>query len=285
MKNKKVKIFIMLMLLIFTLGGIKAKAYEGMPSGYRPLATTDQGKIFGNNLESTIYFDMLAPATDRDYMLFNNGRGIFDQADTGNYVYGIDKGGEQYDIITLTIYNEYLDEIYATSLGEVIGRIVSVQISGNNTIYVKDRVEVLDYTLTYNTNGGNSIAQATHITEIPSLPTPTKTDHIFKGWYYDNNSFKYGVMKGDEMTQNMTIYAKWSSTTEEAYNQGYQDGLKDAEQMGSGEVSAWFISTVLASFALLNFEIFPGIQLGYLLFIPLMFGLFFWFLKMIRGDK
>lgn len=160
-----------------------------------------------------------------------------------------------------------------------------MQISGNNTIYVKDRVEVLDYTLTYNTNGGNSIAQATHITEIPSLPTPTKTDHIFKGWYYDDYNFKYGVMKGDEMTQNMTIYAKWSSTTEEAYNQGYEDGLKDAGQMGSGAVSAWFVSTVLASFALLNFEIFPGIQLGYLLFIPLMFGLFFWFLKMIRGDK
>lgn len=285
MKNKKVKIFIMLMLLMFTLGGIKAKAYADLPSGYRPIAKTDEGKIFGNHLESTIYFDYLAPATDRDYMKLNNNKGIFDQADTGNYVYGIDKGGEQYDIITLTIFNEYADETYATSLGDIIGRIVSVQISGNDTIYVKDRVEVLDYTLTYNTNGGNSIAQATHITEIPSLPTPTKPDHIFKGWYYDNYNYKYGVMEGDEITQDMTIYAKWSSTTEEAYDQGYQDGLKDAEQMGSGEVSAWFISTVLASFALLNFEIFPGIQLGYLLFIPLMFGLFFWFLKMIRGDK
>lgn len=123
MKNKKVKIFIMLMLLIFTLGGIKAKAYNDMPSGYRPLATTDVDKIFGNHLETTIYFDMLAPATDRDYLKLNTNWEIFTQTGTGDYIYGINKGGEQVDVVKLTIYNEYADEINATSLEDMAGRI------------------------------------------------------------------------------------------------------------------------------------------------------------------
>lgn len=69
-----------------------------------------------------------------------------------------------------------------------------------------------DYTITYNTNGGNSIAQKTYTIETATfdLPTPTRTGYTFAGWYDNAN------LTGNKVTQvakgstgNKTFYADW----------------------------------------------------------------------------
>lgn len=79
------------------------------------------------------------------------------------------------------------------------------------TLYAK--WTATNYTITYNTNGGNSIAQKNYTIETATfdLPTPTKTGHTFAGWYDNEN------LTGNKVTQvakgstgNKTFYAAWT---------------------------------------------------------------------------
>ncbi len=74
----------------------------------------------------------------------------------------------------------------------------------------------INYTIKYNTNGGNSIADKTYTIETAtfSLPTPTKTGYTFAGWY-DNSG-----LTGNTITQitkgttgDKNLYAKWTANT------------------------------------------------------------------------
>ena len=84
-------------------------------------------------------------------------------------------------------------------------------IAENSTLYAK--WTATNYTITYNTNGGNSIAQKTYTIETATfdLPTPKKTGHTFAGWYDNEN------LTGNKVTQvakgstgNKTFYAAWT---------------------------------------------------------------------------
>ena len=79
------------------------------------------------------------------------------------------------------------------------------------TLYAK--WTATNYTITYNTNGGNSIAQKTYTIETATfdLPTPTRTGYTFAGWYDNEN------LTGNKVTQvakgstgNKTFYAAWT---------------------------------------------------------------------------
>ena len=79
------------------------------------------------------------------------------------------------------------------------------------TLYAKWTAN--NYTITYNTNGGNSIAQKTYTIETATfdLPTPTRTGYTFAGWYDNAN------LTGNKVTQvakgstgNKTFYAAWT---------------------------------------------------------------------------
>ena len=79
------------------------------------------------------------------------------------------------------------------------------------TLYAK--WTATNYTITYNTNGGNSIAQKTYTIETATfdLPTPTRTGYTFAGWYDNAN------LTGNKVTQvakgstgNKTFYAAWT---------------------------------------------------------------------------
>ena len=69
-----------------------------------------------------------------------------------------------------------------------------------------------NFTLTYNTNGGNVIESVNEIMYIPLLPIPVKSGYIFDGWYYDDGTFLLPVDYGDEFDDDITIYAKWRNT-------------------------------------------------------------------------
>jgi len=80
--------------------------------------------------------------------------------------------------------------------------------SMNLTLYAKWLIN--QYTITFNTNGGNSIQSQTHYYNARFLiPNPTRVGHSFAGWYTDvglTQAFTLNNMPA----QNLTLYAKWT---------------------------------------------------------------------------
>jgi uncharacterized repeat protein (TIGR02543 family) len=78
----------------------------------------------------------------------------------------------------------------------------------NMTLYAKWSVN--QYTITFNTNGGNSIQTKTKVYNASlSIPMPTRVGHSFAGWFTDvglTQAFTYTIMPA----QNLTLYAKWA---------------------------------------------------------------------------
>lgn len=98
----------------------------------------------------------------------------------------------------------------------------------------------IDYTITFNTNGGNQInpIQATY-QQVISLPAePTKTNYEFEGWYTNSNlTIPFDPSQG--ILENITLYAKWSvipydialitdtgHVNDGAYNQAAWEGIE-----------------------------------------------------------
>jgi len=82
-------------------------------------------------------------------------------------------------------------------------------ITGNLTLYAK-----WDYVrnITYEANGGtvNPSSPTTFCTgDILSIPTPTKTDMIFNGWYLDKEFRTYFNGDTSNIRRNITLYASW----------------------------------------------------------------------------
>jgi uncharacterized repeat protein (TIGR02543 family) len=65
------------------------------------------------------------------------------------------------------------------------------------------------YTITYNSNGGSSVSQATGVTTLPStLPTTTKAGYTFVAWYIDS-ALTTRAVAGATIEEDTTLYAKW----------------------------------------------------------------------------
>lgn len=72
------------------------------------------------------------------------------------------------------------------------------------------------YTVTFNTNGGNSVndIQVTYHSTYENLPTPTRTGYAFLGWYSDS-ALTNKIEKTTQVTtaSNHILYAKWQVNT------------------------------------------------------------------------
>lgn len=75
------------------------------------------------------------------------------------------------------------------------------------TLYAKWELNI--YTITYNSNGGSSVSQATGVTALPStLPTTTKAGYTFVAWYIDS-ALTTRAVAGATIEEDTTLYAKW----------------------------------------------------------------------------
>lgn len=92
---------------------------------------------------------------------------------------------------------------------------VTVRFKGKEGTLYTARECVLDYTvnavISFNTNGGDAILTQRHATAF-DLPTPTKTDYLFAGWYTDEG-LTTPAANPYTPTENTTFYAKWVSST------------------------------------------------------------------------
>lgn len=83
------------------------------------------------------------------------------------------------------------------------------------TLYAKwSAVAETTYTITFNTDGGNTVASQTRVSgaTFGSLPTPVKSGFTFDGWFLDLNKTQ-AVVTSSPVIANVTLYAKWTAVT------------------------------------------------------------------------
>ncbi len=75
------------------------------------------------------------------------------------------------------------------------------------------------YTVTFNPNGGSfsdpsdATKQVEENTAVGALPTPTKANYMFFGWYKDDGTFYQEVYPEETIDDDVTYYAKWVENT------------------------------------------------------------------------
>ena len=75
------------------------------------------------------------------------------------------------------------------------------------------------HTVTFNPNGGSfsdpndSSKQVADGTAVGALPTPTKANHMFFGWYKDDGTLYQEVYPEEVIDDTVTYYAKWVEST------------------------------------------------------------------------
>jgi len=91
----------------------------------------------------------------------------------------------------------------------------STVVTGNLTLYAKwipIEPVIAQYTLTFDTDGGNSVPNETRTEgeSITPLPVPTKTGFVFDGWFLDSER-NQRVTSSLTVTSDLTLYAKWNA--------------------------------------------------------------------------
>ena len=90
-----------------------------------------------------------------------------------------------------------------------------ITLSENITLYAQWRAK--EYTVKYDTKGGNTINDATvNYNDVVALPTPTREDSNFLGWTYNGTTVAanstYASIAGSENTTEIVLVAQWENT-------------------------------------------------------------------------
>ena len=83
----------------------------------------------------------------------------------------------------------------------------------NITLYAKWKADTDTYTVTFESNGGTAVAAITDVvydTTITAPTAPTKSGYTFQGWYKEEALTNLWDFDTDTVTDNITLYAKWS---------------------------------------------------------------------------
>ena len=107
--------------------------------------------------------------------------------------------------------------------GVSVGTVDIIMIGTNSGLTKTLEVDVLsslqDFTVTFNANGGtlddeaSSTRTVTDGDEVGVLPTASKTNHKFFGWYKDDGTFYEEVYADEVIEDDVTFYAKWVEDT------------------------------------------------------------------------
>ncbi len=107
----------------------------------------------------------------------------------------------------------------ATTGGTKITSTTEVTITANQTLYAQWTIN--QYTLTYNANGGSVSPTSKKVTvgaTYGTLPTPTRSNHRFLGWYTAASGGTQVSSSTVMPASNVTIYAYWQATTTIVFN-------------------------------------------------------------------
>lgn len=243
-----------------------------MPSDYRPVTGQDVGKVFGVDLETTIYFNTIHTSDPHyNFPIFR----LTDSLDRVYYICGFDYGEEKPYTKGYAVYNEwqeppsryYHKELYyydimaeegswqETNPYYVVPNGYKVDLyfpqSMTNLIWVKDK------------GGGNIIYSVPFVNvndgrfnidnKIPTLPSPEHESRYFIGWYYDRD-YKTRALEGESIPTmyirndgiedfiilfgrwSVDYVANWENTYRAVWTQeGYDKGFDIGRGLGRQE--------------------------------------------------
>ena len=130
-------------------------------------------------------------------------------SDPDNIDVGISDGDQKcYEVEQTDEHKDHKDDVgyadfnwYTTNSNSPLERNVPYTVVENDN---------LGYKITYNTNGGSEVTEAVHQKKLPDvLPTTSKAEYEFAGWYTDEALTKAAV-PGKALTGDTILYAKWT---------------------------------------------------------------------------
>lgn len=86
-------------------------------------------------------------------------------------------------------------------------------VNGNQTVYAQWKSAVNNYTVTFDSQGGNAVTTSQSISaggKVVKPADPTKEGCIFGGWYKENTCTNLWDFARDTVTADTTLYAKWN---------------------------------------------------------------------------
>lgn len=105
-------------------------------------------------------------------------------------------------------------------------------LTADTTLYAKwTEQPAPKYSVSYVINGhGVQPENLIDVTSLPAqLPVLTEEGWKFEGWYTDNQTFQHQVEENQSITENTTLYAKWSWVDPDSILEGY-DSLMPVEE-------------------------------------------------------
>ncbi|MEG1529283.1 MAG: InlB B-repeat-containing protein, partial [Clostridia bacterium] len=99
---------------------------------------------------------------------------------------------------------------YKESSLSIIFDFATDKLTKDTTLYANWTIN--KYTVTFDSNGGSDVASITqdYNTSVTKPIDPTKTENVFGGWYKDSNFATAFNFATDMLTENTTLYAKWT---------------------------------------------------------------------------
>lgn len=161
--------------------------------------------IAGTCLCAPLIFSGCKKEDDKFYITFMvNGETykVYQTTENQNVTNILDPVKEGY-----TFEGWYSDENYENEIEDLSEYLLSNSKS-NTTLYAKFTIN--QYTITFNTNGGSTVASITqdYNTDITAPEFPTKPGYVFKGWYLDADCTQEFIF--DKMpAENITLYPNY----------------------------------------------------------------------------
>jgi uncharacterized repeat protein (TIGR02543 family) len=90
----------------------------------------------------------------------------------------------------------------------------STAVTGDITVYAE--WTIIQYTVTFNADGGNPAAQTKTVdsgSSVSNMPEPARTGYTFGGWYTAVNGGGTQFTGTTTVSGNITVYAKWTAQT------------------------------------------------------------------------
>ena len=139
----------------------------------------------------------------------------------GSNAAGIGSGNSSGNSSIELSYTNSDDTIYASSYTGTVRFLKTLytsdgQVATKNNIAGKELTSTINaYTVTFESNGGTYFSPVTVRANdyITSLPTPTKSNNTFAGWYTDKGLRYQFDPRYTRISGNITLYAKWNAST------------------------------------------------------------------------